>query len=814
MNKYNLQQLLTAAMKIHADENLPAISFAGVQIPMMQRDYAQGRPEEQELRDRLLAALFGALSKKEELELDFVYGAVKERDGSPYFIPLDGQQRLTTLFLLHWYIGQRELPADELADRQAELSRFSYDTRSTARDFCLEICALDKLSFTKTPGELIRGKSWFFSAYEKDPTVKNMLYMLDAIHESYQRSASPLYPELSRLSFYVLPLDGFGLTDELYIKMNARGKPLTDFENFKADLINWMTDKENPERELFLQEVYYDQRLMPYVMAISLKLDNEWTNFFWAFTRDAKEEKDKLVDPLFLRFFNRLALNRLILTSELTQDALEKSDAYAHLYAADQRGQAIKYTGFQTYQPLLGSYVMVRKIEQILDHAAGAYSEIFSAMAPCWNPTERWHFFGPEISQTQRILFLGLCSYLEQQPFEERSFRQWMRVVWNIIINPDIRSVQAMMTAIKLMHEVGAHATAIYPYLAGAGSAGLEERYRYSELAEERQKAALIVSDADWEQALISGEQHPLFLGSVGFILLQQPAISVFGERLSLARQLFDGSGARTEFRKEHVLMRALIASITRAYDLENLKMEDSADNWALLLRRSASARRIVCGWCDTQPPAELPANLLTKAGAASSISWEDTGADQRRLRFTHQQLYQPADFHAWMQERNAVGLVRRDEHFYIKKYRAWYDMVMLDTYRNLLISSLITRYDLSTKNRCAKTSFFWGYTVDLEKTTGDHVISIHFDQHHTLGGGLARSKNVDIPEKLATGEYHEHWHWLRQFDYGSVRSEEAAGSLADEIGLSLFDTQNPASLTSLLNAAIKPAVPEETDHD
>ena len=27
-----------------------------------------------------------------------------------------------------------------------------------------------------------------------------------------------------------------GLTDELYIKMNSRGKPLTQFEHFKAEL--------------------------------------------------------------------------------------------------------------------------------------------------------------------------------------------------------------------------------------------------------------------------------------------------------------------------------------------------------------------------------------------------------------------------------------------------------------------------------------------------------------------------------------------------------------------------------------------------
>lgn len=34
-------------------------------------------------------------------DLDFVYGSSKRIGDVTYFIPLDGQQRLTTLFLLH-----------------------------------------------------------------------------------------------------------------------------------------------------------------------------------------------------------------------------------------------------------------------------------------------------------------------------------------------------------------------------------------------------------------------------------------------------------------------------------------------------------------------------------------------------------------------------------------------------------------------------------------------------------------------------------------------------------------------------------------
>ena len=38
----------------------------------------------------------------------------------------------------------------------------------------------------------------------------------------------------SPIRFLLVGLEKFGLSDDLYIKMNARGKPLTAFETFKA----------------------------------------------------------------------------------------------------------------------------------------------------------------------------------------------------------------------------------------------------------------------------------------------------------------------------------------------------------------------------------------------------------------------------------------------------------------------------------------------------------------------------------------------------------------------------------------------------
>ena len=109
-----------------------------VEIPLIQRDYAQGRRGEKvdEIRRNFLSVLRGAVSGGDArpVSLDFVYG---ERLPDGTLQPLDGQQRLTTLFLLHWYLASR---SGNLSDT-AEWTNFTYETRPSARRFCQRLVA-------------------------------------------------------------------------------------------------------------------------------------------------------------------------------------------------------------------------------------------------------------------------------------------------------------------------------------------------------------------------------------------------------------------------------------------------------------------------------------------------------------------------------------------------------------------------------------------------------------------------------------------------------------------------------------------------
>ena len=274
-----------------------------VLIPPIQRDYAQGRKtgKVSHIRERFLSDIINALTTDAEqvLELDFVYGYVEKDAVNTQevlrFKPLDGQQRLTTLFLIHWYIGNREnvLPQDK-----SFLKQFSYSTRESSRHFCEEMTNFDnfkpKFTYESIDKEII-DQPWFFSAWKSDPTIESMLVVLQAVEskfnaQNYDWENSNLWNELTgskpKIIFHLLPMDDLGLPDDLYIKMNARGKGLTDFEHFKSQF----------------SEVLSTERAKEF----NIKIDKDWSDLFWnIFKNNSNSDEDlaQKVDNGFLGFF-------------------------------------------------------------------------------------------------------------------------------------------------------------------------------------------------------------------------------------------------------------------------------------------------------------------------------------------------------------------------------------------------------------------------------------------------------------------------------------------------------------------------------
>ena len=257
-----------------------------IEIPIIQRDYAQGRKKEGKVRGRFVEFLIQAFVTQAPVELDFVYGNVRKEDGKSAFIPIDGQQRLTTLWLLHWFLAVKE---GRLGEIVSWMQKFSYETRPSSHSFCERMLSESFPSKElKDIKEYIINQKWFDNEWLNDGTVSGMLQMLhDFGQQKVLLNGTATLNALTGglLSFYLVPLELFGLSDELYIRMNARGKVLTDFENFKSEFYKILKDYPHLEEVKNKMETNWVENLWPYKKKGTYVIDQCFMNYLKFLTR-------------------------------------------------------------------------------------------------------------------------------------------------------------------------------------------------------------------------------------------------------------------------------------------------------------------------------------------------------------------------------------------------------------------------------------------------------------------------------------------------------------------------------------------------
>lgn len=264
-------------------------AYPKIEIPIIQRNYVQGN--DKTIRRHFVDYLVKALTQQSPVELDFVYGAERQdtqltdncapNNCAPQvgkvLIPLDGQQRLTTLWLLHGYLlaleqvsnNPEQLSPEEREAQCQLLARFVYETRQSAKDFCgywlQEVTQRACRELVDKPSKYLRNCAWFDPEWEKEGTVTAMLGMLDEVASKRAELQAVPYGRLSKcIRFYYLPIEKFGLSNELYIRMNARGEQLTSFEHFKSS---------------FYKVIQEHQSLS----TIKEKMEYDWVDALWQY---------------------------------------------------------------------------------------------------------------------------------------------------------------------------------------------------------------------------------------------------------------------------------------------------------------------------------------------------------------------------------------------------------------------------------------------------------------------------------------------------------------------------------------------------
>lgn len=514
-----------------------------VEIPIIQRDYAQGRTDSKtnKIRKDFLDVLFEFIqlkdkNPKEEIELDFIYGFNEGDEKQPSeFVPIDGQQRLTTLWLLYWFVAAKEIIAE---NDKLFLSNFVYETRYSTTQFCKELIKFSPDFTNSHISSEIKNQPWYFETWDYDPSIQAMLVVLDDIESRYAEiRLSNIWQNISYDScpfyFYKLDMKKVGLTDDLYIKMNSRGKPLTEFEYFKAGFAELISDK--TQRKRFEQAA-----------------DGVWIDTIWQIVNESgtvssEDDIALTVDNAFLNLFNFITSVIAFRKDIKTTDGKRYTDT---VYSAELLPSVYADNDNQDF--LFDTLDAICKQQS---QNTSFWSDTFYYGKTDFNPLKTRLFFQHNepnllkrclfnfhenrgLSFPEQLILLG-CFTQFKNPNSE--FTNRIRNIRNLVANSENELRESIL---------GNSFDEVEKYIL-QGDLNVFNNFKTDQIEEEKQKEAFLKSSSNDKQILQQLEDSDILRGSISLFTLDLE----FGGRAKMFLNLFDEDDFTKQFHQKSNLL-------------------------------------------------------------------------------------------------------------------------------------------------------------------------------------------------------------------------------------------------------------------
>lgn len=455
-----------------------------VVVPPMQRDYVQGRRDQKsrDVSEGLICALVNAIKLNKKCHLNFVIGT--RNDDDSVFL-LDGQQRLTTLFLLHFYIAlmSNRLNSfrDLVTDKDGGQLRFRYETRFTTQTFLDSLLNCEPSRMPNDIELFIRQSNWYVPDYDDDASISSMIDVLARFHKKFERANfESLYEQLfdrRSITFFFLLDEAIDSPHDHYIKINSRGKRLTDLELFKSSFYAAL-DKHNE-----LQSISSE---------LQEKLDDTYPEFLWQLF--AGENRGPQVDRLI-----RSLIHTVFWTNELLSlgkdEAAERSKTSVLLYSFEYDESLLKKS-CALFMHFMDSIMTVKETD---DGFFDAYikSSLIDTQADSY-PSRTF------------LYCLAICASQEMDVF---NFKKWTHFLRNVVFNDD---------GIDGFEDVYARCQQFASLIQfDLNTIGVErlDKFRRDLLRQELEKASWIANEEDLKAITEIEQQLPFFNGRIYFLL-------------------------------------------------------------------------------------------------------------------------------------------------------------------------------------------------------------------------------------------------------------------------------------------------------
>ena len=241
-------------------------------IPDLQRDYCWGdtvaEGQSQTLAYNFVSGLLENENKDDEFNLGLIYG---------YEAPLghiqlcDGQQRITTLFLLLGMLNKKtngkfeSLLVSENEKNDDYEPYLQYAIRESSLYFLSDIV---RFFFTKDCSlkvESIKEQSWYFDDYNYDPSIKSMIKTMEVIENllaGYSEDDCSKFGDYisNKLTFLYFDMENRKKGEETFVVINTTGEPLSQTENLKPILIGEDKNGENAKEWERWEKFFWQHR--------------------------------------------------------------------------------------------------------------------------------------------------------------------------------------------------------------------------------------------------------------------------------------------------------------------------------------------------------------------------------------------------------------------------------------------------------------------------------------------------------------------------------------------------------------------------
>jgi uncharacterized protein with ParB-like and HNH nuclease domain len=265
-------------------------------IPDLQRDYCWGTI----INDKELVRYFvkniidnGFLTSS-DLKLGLIYG---------YETPIghiqlcDGQQRITTLFLLLGLINKKsnnvfksQLISQFELEKDDKEPYLQYSIRESSLYFLSDLVCNFFIAENEFKVSDIKSQLWYFRDYDLDPSIQSMLNALLIIEDEIKHINDPISFGnylVTRLSFLYYDMVNRANGEETFVIINTTGEPLTLTENLKPLFIN-AQKAENQEN--------------------CSKVWEEWETWFWKMRKGSGKKENDTADNGFREFLRWITL--------------------------------------------------------------------------------------------------------------------------------------------------------------------------------------------------------------------------------------------------------------------------------------------------------------------------------------------------------------------------------------------------------------------------------------------------------------------------------------------------------------------------